>query len=221
MSAVLFGSISTLADTSELQRESFNKAFAAHGLDWTWDREDYLSMLDKRGGRDRIAAYAGKLGVDVDADAIHETKSEIFQQDLATADIDARSGVAETIAQAREQGMGVGLVTTTSRQNISALLDALNPGITVDLFDVIVDVTDVDDRKPAGDSYEFALSTLGEKSDDCVAVEDNVDGLRAAQAAGVACVAFPNMNTAAHDFSAADARVEQISLTQLSALVGN
>lgn len=219
MSAVLFGSISTLADTSELQRESFNKAFAAHGLDWTWDREDYLSMLDKSGGRDRIAAYAKRLGADVDADAVHATKSEIFQQDLATADIDARSGVAETIAQAKEQGMGIGLVTTTSRRNISALLDALNPNITVDLFDVIVDVTDVDDRKPAGDSYEFALSTLGEKSDHCVAIEDNVDGLRAAQAAGVACVAFPNQNTAGHDFSAANARVEQVSLEQLSTLL--
>lgn len=219
MSAVLFGSISTLADTSELQRESFNKAFAAHGLDWTWDREDYLSMLDKSGGRDRIAAYAKRLGADVDADAVHATKSEIFQQDLATADIDARSGVAETIAQAKERGMGIGLVTTTSRRNISALLDALNPNITVDLFDVIVDVTDVDDRKPAGDSYEFALSTLGEKSDHCVAIEDNVDGLRAAQAAGVACVAFPNQNTAGHDFSAANARVEQVSLEQLSTLL--
>jgi hypothetical protein len=35
MSAILFGSISTLADTSELQRRAFNEAFSAHGLDWT------------------------------------------------------------------------------------------------------------------------------------------------------------------------------------------
>ena len=38
MSAILFGSISTLADTSELQRRAFNEAFEAHGLDWNWSR---------------------------------------------------------------------------------------------------------------------------------------------------------------------------------------
>jgi len=220
VSAVLFGSISTIADTSELQRQSFNKAFVAHGLDWSWDREDYLAMLDKSGGRNRIAAYAEDRGEDVDADAVHATKSEIFQQDLATADIDARSGVVETIAEIKAQGMGVGLVTTTSRRNISAMLDALNPNLTVDVFDVIVDMTDVDERKPSGDAYEFALTTLGAKSDDCVAIEDNVDGVRAAQAAGIPCIAFPNQNTAGHDFGTADIRVEQVRFDQLSALIG-
>ena len=34
MATILFGSISTLADTSELQRQAFNDAFKAYGLDW-------------------------------------------------------------------------------------------------------------------------------------------------------------------------------------------
>jgi hypothetical protein len=33
MTTVLFDSIGSLADTSELQREAFNEAFRAHGLD--------------------------------------------------------------------------------------------------------------------------------------------------------------------------------------------
>lgn len=216
MSAVLFGSISTIADTSELQREAFNKAFAAHGLSWTWNREDYLTMLDKSGGRDRIAAYAAARGESVDADSIHRTKSEIFQNDLATSAIEPRPEVVQTITDAKAMGMTVGLVTTTSRQNISAMLDALNPHLTVDFFDVIVDVTDVEERKPAGDAYEFALTTLGEKADHCIAIEDNVDGVRAAQAAGIACVAFPNANTSGHDFDAADIRVEQVRIHELT-----
>jgi hypothetical protein len=55
VSALLFGSISTVADTSELQRAAFNRAFAEHGLDWTWDRDDYRAMLATSGGRSRIA----------------------------------------------------------------------------------------------------------------------------------------------------------------------
>lgn len=61
MSAILFGSISTLADSSEMQCESFNKAFATHHLGWTWSRQDYLGMLDTSGGADRIATYANPV----------------------------------------------------------------------------------------------------------------------------------------------------------------
>jgi phosphoglycolate phosphatase-like HAD superfamily hydrolase len=62
MSAILFGSIGTIADTSELQRQAFNQAFKAHGLDWCWDREEYLTLLEKSGGQKRIADYAGSTG---------------------------------------------------------------------------------------------------------------------------------------------------------------
>ena len=50
MPAILFGSIGTIADTSELQRQSFNKAFALHNLQWQWSRAEYISLLEKSGG---------------------------------------------------------------------------------------------------------------------------------------------------------------------------
>ena len=85
MSAILFGSISTVADTSELQRAAFNQAFAEHGLDWTWDRDDYRAMLATSGGRSRVAEYARARGQAVDAQAVHATKSALFQKSLAGA----------------------------------------------------------------------------------------------------------------------------------------
>src|SRR5579875_2388832 len=67
MTAVLFGSIGTLADTSELQREAFNEAFREHGLDWNWSRDEYRELLRDSGGAKRIAAYAQERGDTVDA----------------------------------------------------------------------------------------------------------------------------------------------------------
>ncbi len=219
MSAILFGSISTIADTSELQRDAFNKAFETHGLDWRWDREDYRTMLATSGGKARIAEQAESRGESVDAEAVHQTKSAIFQESLAVAELEPREGVLETITGAKSQGWKVGLVTTTSRENISALLHALSPGIRPDHFDVVVDVSTVDRPKPDAAAYSFAIESLGEDSDDCVAVEDNVDGVAAAVAAGVACVAFPNENTAEHDFSAAEREVDRLELDELVELV--
>ncbi len=218
MSAILFGSISTLADTSELQRDAFNAAFEQHGLDWHWPREDYLAMLGTSGGQSRIAAYADERGESVDATAVHDTKSKLFQQILTTADLAPREGVLDTIRQAKQSGVRVGLVTTTSRENITALLDALSPDIATDRFDVIVDTDDVDEPKPDRACFDFALERLGEQASDCVAIEDNIGGVQAALAAGVACVAFPNENTADHDFNSAVRRVDRLDFDDLRQL---
>ncbi len=219
MSAILFGSISTVADTSELQREAFNQAFDAHGLGWRWDRDEYLSMLGTSGGRTRIAEYAAAHGQTVDAAAVHDTKSTLFQQNLAASGIGPRAGVVETIRGAKDRGLKVGLVTTTSTANVEALIAALAPAVRAGDFDVIVDASSVEQPKPDKAAYEFAVASLGEDKGGCVAVEDNVDGVRAAAAAGLPCVAFPNENTAGHDFSAADRCVDHVDIDQLAQLI--
>jgi HAD superfamily hydrolase (TIGR01509 family) len=215
LSAILFGSISTVADTSEVQRQAFNRAFAEHGLSWRWDRDDYIAMLGESGGRARIAAYADSVGATVDAAAIHESKSKIFRESLAGSQVSPRPGVVDTVRGAKAAGAKVGLVTTTSADNISALLTALSPAVGPDSFDVIVSSTDVDRPKPDGAAYVFALQRLGEQPSGCVAVEDNVEGAQAATAAGVPCVAFPNENTAGQDFAAAERRVDHLSFDDL------
>lgn len=218
MSAILFGSISTLADTSELQRRAFNEAFAAYGLDWQWSQDDYRKMLGSNGGAQRIADHAASCGDDVDAAEVHATKSSIFQELLGTQPVTARPGVAETIKRAREGGHKIGLVTTTSGENIAALLNALQGEIDAGDFDIIVDKSAVEEPKPSPSAYLFALSELGVDAADAVAIEDNEGGLKAAVEAGIACVAFPNQNTAGGDFSLATETVDEIDLDRLSEL---
>lgn len=220
MAALLFGSISTVADTSELQRRSFNEAFAAHGLDWQWDRDDYRAMLATSGGRDRIARYAESVGRDVDADAVHATKSSIFQSNLATTGPAPRAGVVDAIRAAKDRGWKVGLVTTTSAANVAALLGALSPDVRPEDFDVVVDASRVERPKPDAEAYAVALRSLDEAPADCVAIEDNADGVRAAVAAGLTCVAFPNENTAEHEVAAAARRVDRLDVDELARLTG-
>ncbi len=214
MTALLFGSISTLADTSEIQRDAFNKAFAEHGLDWRWDQEEYAGLLDSNGGRDRVAAYAEARGESVDADAVHATKSRIYQQTLRSTDVQPRAGVVETFRAAKDDGLKVGLVTTTSADNLAALGDALAGKVDFDQFDVVVDQSKVGARKPDAEAYSYALQQLGADAADAIAIEDNLGGVESAKAAGVPTVAFPNGNTATHDFGDTR-RVEALDLADL------
>lgn len=200
MTAILFGSIGTIVDTSELQRESFNRAFAEHGLSWSWGRDEYIDMLSTSGGADRIAVYAQSRGEEVDSAAVHASKSTIFREAMDAADLISRPGVAETIRRARGNGVKVGLVTTTSHDNVASMIAAVGD---VDLsdFDVVLSRSDVVESKPNSEVYLVAVGRLDLSPSQCIAIEDNVDGITSAIAAGLMCVAFPNQNTVSHDFS--------------------
>src|ERR1700761_4158824 len=215
MPALLLGSISAVADTSELQRQAFNQAFKEHGLDWSWDQDQYRAMLSESGGQARIAAYAQSRGQSVDAQAVHETKSRIFQEDLAKGGLTPRPGVVDAVQGVKGNGWKVGFVTTTSPANVAALREALSPQLSASDFDVIVDATSVPQAKPDKAAYVFALQQLGQVPGECVAVEDNVGGFQAALAAGVSRVAFPNENTAGDDFTGAQRRVDRLDTAEL------
>jgi len=217
--AILFGSISTIADTSELQRKAFNQAFKQHGLDWNWPQDEYQSLLQSSGGRSRIAAYARSKGQEADADAIHQTKSELFQAFLDNGELEPRPGVADIIRQAKAEGLALAFVSTTSQENIASILDALKQSLSASDFDIVTSADDVAQSKPAKDAYRYVLEQLNQAPDHCIAIEDNVDGVKAAIAADIPCIAFPNQNTANHHFSGAERTIQQLDFAQIQILL--
>lgn len=221
MRAIFFGSIGTVAETSELQRQAFNLAFKEHGLEWHWEREPYRKLLVFSGGEQRIEAWAAsqRNPKAVDAHAIHLSKSEIYRRLLSQSGLQPRSGVQQTIRSARSNGVPVGLVSATSPENVDQLISALHPHVEKDDFALLTNSTLFTNRKPAPDAYAYALQTLGLQANECVAIEDNADGLASALAAGIQCIAFPGENTADHDYSGAQQIVDHVSFDALMALI--
>lgn len=204
MKAVFFGSLSVLADTSELQRTAFNLAFQEAGLPWDWSQDHYRKQLMSSGGQDRIADYAAQQGMEVDAEALHARKSAIFQNALGSAQLDMRQVPREIMAFAKNAGLKLAFLSTSSRENVEALVCALNDA-SMDDFALVTSIEDVSASKPAPDIYTYALAEMGLEAQDVIALEDNAPGVQAAQAAGITCLAYPNQNTAGHDFGTAPA----------------
>jgi len=63
--ALIFGSIGTIVETSNIQRKSFNKAFKEFGLDWYWSASEYKKLLEKSGGEKRLSKYAKKKNIKI------------------------------------------------------------------------------------------------------------------------------------------------------------
>jgi len=200
--AILVGAIGTVVETPEMQRAAFNAAFAEAGLSWHWDQHTYRRLLRSAGGRKRIADYAAAQGEPVDAQALHARKSDLFLDQLRTA-APLRPQVAEVLALAQSTQMRSALVTSTERataQHVAAMVTRA----TSHRFDVVTWRGDAEQPKPSPDVYDAALKQLGLAPDQALAIEDNRDGIAAAQAAGLHTLAYPGENTVLADIQAAD-----------------
>lgn len=200
MKALFLGSISVLVDTSEIQREAFNRAFSEAGLDWHWSQDTYRHMLTQSGGQNRIAAFAEREGEDVDAQALHQRKTEIFQEMLRQGNLTLRPQTDKLLQSAREKGLKIAFVSGTARESLEAVLDGLG-GADALGFDLVTSRDTGLAAKPDPALYLYALETLGLEPADVTAVEDNGPGVEAARAAGLSCLAYPNENTKGHDFA--------------------
>ncbi len=203
-SALFFGGIGTILETSELQRKAFNAAFAEAGLDWHWDTEDYAAMLAKPGGTGRVADYARLAGAPgIDAVALHARKTALFHGALREGKLSARPGVTRLVAECADQNVLLGFVSTTDRDTLAAILEAA--GIDAAAFNLITHRGDVDSSKPSGEVYRYALDKLQVAAERAVAIEDSQSGLQAALEAGLRCIVTPGEKTRNQDYSGAEA----------------
>ncbi len=208
LQALLFDLDGTLADTEEAHRQSFNEAFAAFDLSWSWDKKLYKRLLTVAGGKERIFAYAPPAQKEALAHLkaetvakLHAEKTKRYRAKVLAREISLRPGVAHLIEQAQTAGLKLGLATTTSRANVKELLNVLfakrNP------FHVVVAGEDVKAKKPDPEVYLKALKALKIKPEAALAIEDSVPGLAAARAAKLRCLITPCEWTEGGDFSAA------------------
>lgn len=201
--AILFGSIGTLVETSELQRRAFNQAFSEAGLDWTWNPDEYKIMLKKSGGRNRINEYATYHGIKVNAHELHLKKTEIFDNMMKEKGISLRPGVANLIGYAIDNNVHLAFVTSTSDANVDAIFMALNGQLSRNDFNFIGNDKMVSKPKPDSEIYLKALSNLKLNAKDCLAIEDTEVSMRSAINANIKCIAFPGAMALDNDFSAA------------------
>jgi len=213
--AILFGSIGTLVETSELQRRAFNQAFSEANLDWNWNPDEYKIMLKKSGGRNRINEYATDRGEKVNAQKLHIRKTEIFDNMMKEEEIFLRPGVANLIDFALNNNLHLAFVTSTSDENIDAIFMALNGQLSRNDFDFIGNDKMVSKPKPDSEIYMKALSNLKLHAKDCIAIEDTEVSMRAANNANIKCIAFPGALALDNDFSDAFYITDDLSRNNL------
>jgi HAD superfamily hydrolase (TIGR01509 family) len=107
----------------------------------------------------------------------------------------------------------LGVASSSNRPIIALVLE--RAGVRA-CFEAIVSSEEVEHGKPAPDVYIAAARQLGVEPDDCVAVEDSTNGIKAAVAAGMRTIAMPNRELPPDDDVLKTAAVVVSSLAEVT-----
>lgn len=219
LKALLFDVDGTLADTErDGHRRAFNRAFAEAGLDWNWGVDLYGELLAVSGGKERLRFYIEKwrpeysATTDLDGRIIclHQAKTRHYLELMSSGLIPLRPGVERLLQEARAAAIRLAIVTTTTPENVTALLSATLGLASPGWFDVIAAGDCVPHKKPAPDIYFQALSHLDMRPDECLALEDSDNGLLSATGAGIKTLVTVNDYTKHQDFTGAALVLSQL-----------
>lgn len=210
MRALIFDFDGTILDTETPEFLAWEKIYHHHGQ--ILPRELWLSAIGVAPGEASFNPYTHLeelVGTPLDRERLRERRRKIFYTALDTEPI--RPGVADWLAQAGQQGLAVGLASSSPSVWVESHLERL--GLRGH-FSAIYTSDHVARAKPHPELYLKTAAHFGLVPGQCIAIEDSYNGVTAAKAAGCYCIATPNPMTAAMDLSAADRVVG--SLAELS-----
>ncbi len=208
LQAIIFDVDGTLADTEEVHRRAFNRAFAEFDLDWNWTPKLYENLLRISGGRERITYYGADLAerfATRDAFAhfvrdVHQVKTRLYAEMLNDGEVPLRAGVARLLGEARKANLTLAIATSSTYSNLKTLLDRNLPAGWTSWFSAIATCDTVVEKKPSPAVYLEVLKILKLDPAHGVAIEDTVNGCLAATSAGLATVITTHFFTRHHHF---------------------
>ena len=190
MKALFFGSIGTVIETSEIQRQSFNQAFKDAGLNWYWNIATYCNLLNSPGGKKRIKDYSGGMLDEAEIDFIHSRKEEYFYKFLLEKQ-SPRRGIKNLYDLCLKKNIKLCFITTTSLNNINSIKKTLSESIDFSKFTLITSLNDIKKPKPNSEIYSYALKKLNLKAEEVYAIEDTISNKNAALNVGITCYLYP------------------------------
>jgi putative hydrolase of the HAD superfamily len=195
--AVLFDFDGVIVDTEWAIYETWHQTFQDHGH--TLPLEVYNQCIGTDFNTWSPKAHLEELtGTSLDWHQIDDDRQERIERNLAGSP--PMPGIPEATAAIRKRGLKLAVVSSSSHRWVDGWLDKIR---LTDFFDTTVWRGDAKRIKPAPDLYLEAARRFALEPAACLVVEDSVNGLKSAAAAGMTSVVIPNRVTACCDFSLA------------------
>jgi HAD superfamily hydrolase (TIGR01509 family) len=177
--AILFDMDGVLIDAKEWHYEALNRALALFGMEIS--RYDHLLTYDglptikklemlsvERGFPRRLHDFINKMKQIYTMEIVHAKCKPVFHHQYA-------------LSRLRADGLKLAVCSNSIRDTVALMLETAK---LREYLDVVLSNQDVSRPKPDPAIYLSAIEKLGMKPEQCLVVEDNEHGVKAALASG-------------------------------------
>lgn len=201
---VLFDMDGVLVDSEEYICRAAVQMFKEKGF--KVEPEDFIPFVGA--GEDRyIGGVAERYGISLDLEKDKARTYEIYGE-MVEGKLGPLPGAVEFIGHVKKKNLKCAVATSADRVKMEINLKAIQ--IPPEEFDALINGLDVEKKKPDPEIYLRAAAEIGVDPGNCLVVEDAVNGVRAAKAAGARCLALTT-SFSEDELSSADWIAEDLS----------
>lgn len=182
--AVIFDMDGVLVDSEPFISEAAVRMFNEKG--YNVKHEDFIPFVGT--GENRfLGGVAEKYGIPFELEKDKKRTYEIYGE-IIKGRIEPLPGVHDFIQHCREKKLKMAIATSADHIKLIQNLTELN--IPVETFDACVTGSEIENKKPHPEAFLAAAQKLGVPPENCLVVEDAINGVQAAKAAGSKCLAL-------------------------------
>ncbi len=199
---VIFDMDGVLCDSEPFICKAAILMFAEKGL--RVKEEDFIPFVGT--GENRyIGGVAEKYGLQVDIEEVKARTYAIYCE-IIKGQLKPMNGVYEFVESCRRRGIRLAVASSADLVKVRANLAEI--GLPFESFDTVVNGLDIERKKPAPDIFLLAARRLNIAPEDCLVIEDAVNGIEAAKNAGMSALgilsSFTKEELCKADFHARD-----------------
>jgi len=183
LKAVLFDMDGVLVDSEEFICQAATEMFREKGI--LVQPADFIPFVGS--GENRyIGGVAEKYNLTLNLERDKARTYDIYEK-IVSNKLSPLPGVLDFIAICRKKELKIAVAT--SADEIKMNINLREIGLPADTFDATVNGLQIERKKPFPDIYLKAAKMLGVGPGECLVVEDAPNGIEAAKAAGMKCLA--------------------------------
>ncbi|WP_372768507.1 HAD family hydrolase [Pseudoalteromonas sp.] len=177
--AVIFDMDGVLIDAKDWHYDALNKALSHFGL--CINRHEHLTTYDGLSTGQKLKmlskvyslpsalhCFLNEMKQQYTMDITHQLCKPVFQHQYA-------------LSRLKSEGLKLAVASNSIRNTVAVMMEK---AALIDYLDFYLSNQDVEKAKPDPEIYNTAIERLGLSPNECVIVEDNENGLKAARASG-------------------------------------
>lgn len=205
--AVIFDMDGVLIDARDWHYEALNRALGLFGFNIS--RYDHLVTFDGLPTRKKLEMLTREQGLPAQLHGFLNDLKQLYTTETVHARCKPRFQHEYALSRLKADGYRLAVASNSVRASVELMMEKsqLRP-----YLDAVVSNQDVTHAKPAPEIYHKAAASLGLTTAECLVLEDNANGIAAAEAAGCPLLVVHDVTEVTYD--RITARIASLSPTQ-------